>query len=329
MGPVRSVRNQYLGVNAHLHSALQDEGGWGNFHTRHIVHLADWLNRQVRSLGYIAVVEDSLQIRRMDESVRRPKSDITIYDVQPLRAGDRPAATQGGVGLLLPLTAAFDLPELSEKPYRAVAIYEQAGVAQQGREPVAWLEVLSPSNKRPGDDAEAYLRKRRDLLDSGIVFVELDYLHETPPTFSFLPDYSAAPREPARPYRIVVCEPRPRREDGWMRLVEFGVDEQIPTLAIPLNGPDLLSCDFDLAYQTTFEAAYLGDLVDYATLPVHFDRYSPADQARIANRILAVLAAAQAGADLEAGPLPADTLPLDEALVQLTGLGVGRIAAIE
>ena len=102
MGPVRSVRNQYLGVNAHLHSALQDEGGWGNFHTRHIVHLADWLNRQVRSLGYIAVVEDSLQIRRMDESVRRPKSDITIYDVQPLRAGDGPAAAnQGGVGLLL------------------------------------------------------------------------------------------------------------------------------------------------------------------------------------------------------------------------------------
>lgn len=323
MGPVRSVRNQYLGVNAHLHSALQDAGGWGNFHTRHIVHLADWLNRQVRSLGYVAVVEDSLQIRRADESVRRPKSDITIYDVQPLRAGDGPAAAnQGGVGLLLPLTAAFDLPELSEKPYRAVAIYEQADAMQQGREPVAWFEVLSPSNKRPGDDTEAYLRKRRDLLDSSIVFVELDYLHETPPTFSFLPDYSAAPREPAHPYRLVICEPRPRREDGWMRLVEFGVDEPIPTLAIPLNGPDLLSCDFDLAYQTTFETAYLGDLVDYATLPVNFDRYSPTDQARIANRMLVVLAAAQAGTDLEAGPFPPAELPLNEAMEQLTALGI-------
>jgi hypothetical protein len=324
MGPVRSVRNQYLGVNAHLHSLLQDEGGWGNFHTRHIVHLADWLNRQVRSLGYIAVVEDSLQIRRADESVRRPKSDITIYDVQPLRAGNQPAAaTQGGVGLILPLTAAFDLPELSEKPYRAVAIYEQVGAAQQNREPVAWLEVLSPSNKRPGDDAEAYLRKRRDLLDSGIVFVEIDYLHETPPTFSFLPNYSAAPQEPAHPYRLVICEPRPRHEDGWMRLVEFGVDEPIPTLAIPLNGPDVLSCNFDQVYRTTFETAFLGDLVDYASLPPNFDRYSPADQARIANRMLAVLVAAQAGADLEAGPLPITALPLSEAQTQLHALGVG------
>jgi hypothetical protein len=323
MGPVRSVRNQYLGVNAHLHSTLQGEGGWGNFHTRHIVHLADWLNRQVRSLGYIAVVEDSLQIRRADEPSRRPKSDITIFDLQPLRTGDPQAgATQGSVGLLLPLAAALDMPELSEKPYRAVAIYEQAGPAQQTREPVAWIEVLSPSNKRIGDDAEAYLRKRRDLLDSGIVFVEVDYLHETPPTFAFLPDYSTMPQEPARPYRVVVCEPRPRHEDGWVRLVEFGVDELIPTIEIPLNGADLLPCAFAQVYRTTFETGFLGDLVDYATLPVNFDHYSPTDQARIANRMLAVLAAAQSGADLEAGPLPVATLSLDEAMGQLAGLGV-------
>ena len=105
-----------------------------------------------------------------------------------------------------------------------------------------------------------------------------------------------------------------------MRLVEFGVDEPIPTLAIPLNGSDLLPCDFDLAYQTTFEAAYLGDLVDYANLPVNFDRYSPADQARIANRMLAVLAAAQAGADLEAGPVHVHALSLEAALSQLAML---------
>lgn len=125
MGPVRSVRNQYLGINAQLHSILQSDGGWGNFHTRHIVHLADWLNAQVRSRGYVAVVEDSLQIRRADETIRRPKSDSTIYDMQALRSHNLPMAPQDGVGLLLPFTAVFDVSPLSEKPYRAVAIYEQ------------------------------------------------------------------------------------------------------------------------------------------------------------------------------------------------------------
>lgn len=324
MDPVRSVRNQYLGVNAHLHSMLQGEGGWGNFHTRHIVHLADWLNAQLRSLGYVAIVEDSLQIRRADEPSRRPKSDITIYDLQPLRAAEPPGpAMESGVGVLLPLAAVLDPPSLSEKPYHAIAIYEQPGAIGQGREPVVWLELLSPSNKRPGDDAETYLRKRRDLLDSGIVFVEIDYLHETPPTFASIPDYSAAPREPARPYRLVVCEPRPRREAGWARLVEFGVDEPIPAVAIPLNGPDLLNCDFATVYRTTFEIGFLGDLVDYRQLPMHFDRYSPADQARIARRMLAVLRAARAGGDLEAGALPVAALSLEDALGQLGGLGIG------
>jgi hypothetical protein len=318
MGPVRSVRNQYLGVNAHLHSTLQGEGGWGNFHTRHIVHLADWLNGQVRALGYVAVVEDSLQIRRADEPIRRPKSDITVFDLQPLRTiSPLASSTQGGVGLLLPLSAVFDLPELSEKPYRGIAIYEQTGAARQAREPVAWLELLSPSNKRPGSDAESYLRKRRDLLDSGIVFVEIDYLHETMPTVASIPDYSATPHESAHPYRIAVCEPRPRHEDGWVRLVEFGVDEPIPPVAIPLNNADLLSCDFAQVYQTTFETGFLGDLVDYATLPINFDRYSPADQTRIANRMLAVLTAAQAEVDLETGPFAATALSLETALTQM------------
>ena len=324
MGPVRSVRNQYLGVNAHLHSLLQGEGGWGNLHTRQIVHLADWLNARLRALGYVAVVEDSLQIRRADESIRRPKSDITIYDLQPLRASS-PAMSlaHGSLGVVLPLAAVLDAPLLSEKPYHAVAIYEQAMGAGQRRDPVVWLEFLSPTNKRHGDDAETYLRKRRDLLDSGIVFVEIDYLHETPPTFAHVPDYSAAPQEPARPYRIVVCEPRPHRADGWAQLIEFGVDEPIPTVAIPLNGPDLLLCDFDHVYQTTFATGFLGDLVDYGQLPPHFDRYSPADQARIARRMLAVLNAAQAGADLEAGAFPVAEVSLDEALRQLGALEVG------
>ena len=40
--PVHQRDNQYRGVNAHLHSLLQREGGgWEMFHAAHITHLID------------------------------------------------------------------------------------------------------------------------------------------------------------------------------------------------------------------------------------------------------------------------------------------------
>lgn len=102
---------------------------------------------------------------------------------------------------------------------------------------------------------------------------------------------------------------------------EFNVDQAIPALTIPLNGDDALAFNFDQPYQKTYtETLYGLELVDYRQLPQHFDRYSPTDQARIANRIVAVLQAAQAGVDLESGPFLVGTLPLAEALASVETL---------
>jgi hypothetical protein len=217
-------------------------------------------------------------------------------------------------GLVFPMSAILDTNPRSDRPYSAIALYERAGP----HTPVAWLEVLSPSNKRPGADAEAYRRKRRDLLDSGIISVEINYLHETQPMLLSAADYDALP------YRITVLDPRPDTQHGLVSLNAFTVDAPIPTVIIPLSGEDRLAFDFDAPYQRLFQEMLYGlDTVDYATLPPNFDRYSPTDQARIANRMLAILAAAQSSADLEAEPFPTAALPLDEALGRLTGLGVG------
>src|SRR6202011_1559181 len=52
---------------------------------------------------------------------------------------------------------------------------------RQGRELVAVIELLSPSNKRPGEDREQYLAKRRELLRSPAHLVEIDLLRGGPP----------------------------------------------------------------------------------------------------------------------------------------------------
>jgi hypothetical protein len=105
-----------------------------------------------------------------------------------------------------------------------------------------------------------------------------------------------------------------------LRVHEFDVDTPIPTMTVPLSGDDLLDFDFDAPYQRTFEAATYGAyLVDYAQLPMEFERYSRADQMRIARRMLAVMEAVRDGVDLAAIPAPLDVkdVTLEDALEAL------------
>ncbi len=311
---VRSVRNQYLGINAHLHSLWQGQGGWGDFHARHIVHLADTLSAQLESLGYVARVEESVQIRRLDDNTLSPRADVLIYDTKPPR--ETGSAAPGALTLsLLELVA----EPLSDKPFRAVAIYSVA----RSERPVAWLELLSPTNKGASADADAYRSKRMQLMVGGLVFIELDYLHESPPSFPTIRPYAMRNGKHYRfdqsyPYRIALIDPRPRLELGRAHLEGIDLDQPLPTLEIPLEGADHVSFDFNTVYHKTLTEGRLTRDVDYSQLPLNFDRYSPDDQARIARRMLATCAMAARGDDLEAGPFAVDaTLGLDEALERL------------
>src|SRR5436853_7332364 len=101
---VHSIKNQYVGINAHLHSLWQAQGGWVEFHTRHIVHLADALKAVLLPMGYTAALEPSLQIRRIDspQPSEYPESDVSIYDLNPARpAHPLTASPTGTVGELV------------------------------------------------------------------------------------------------------------------------------------------------------------------------------------------------------------------------------------
>jgi hypothetical protein len=315
MKPVKPVKNQYRGINAHLHSHWQAKGGWDEFHFDHITHLSAALRLQLRPMGYIVGSQNSLQIRRMDEPARRPEADVTIYDPDPVRSRQpvTSAVTAPQVVHLLDVLEIYE--EVS--PYRSIVIYDQPGKGT----PVAWIELLSPSNKPGGQDAEIYKRKRQDILQTGIVFVELDYLHESSPTFLKIPDYrtrGATDRSQAgsSPYRIVVADPRPIFNEGDAYIYAISVDDLLPVVKIPLSSGDIVEFDFNPPYQRTFEEDFCGDNVDYTQLPLNFDRYSDADKARILSRSLAVLRASEQGISLEQQPEPVEVLALDEVLKQ-------------
>jgi hypothetical protein len=266
--PVRSRKNQYIGINAHLHSLLQANSKWISFHTRHITHLADALTDQLEPMGYVVDVEVSLQVRQAADFLLRPRADVLIYDPLPTRSPPS-SEMRSARGEWIPLPELFAERDYSEKPYRAITIS-----SEDSGEPVVWIELLSPSNKGDSADAESYRAKRMSLLVGGLVFVEIDYLHETPPTFEGIHTYHPLPGRPsfpdAHPYQIVIADPRPKLEKGRAQKPGFDVDESIPTLDIPLNAEDVLTFDFDAPYQETFEKTRFGKKIDYAELPLNF-----------------------------------------------------------
>jgi hypothetical protein len=314
MQPVRSIKNQYPGINAHLHSYWQGAKKWNRFHNFYIGRLMASLKVQLIPLGYTAEMEESLQIRRVGDDLYNPKADILLSDLK-LRGERQPYILSSPAAQIMMIDELVEFEQDREHPYFSLAIYERSNPG----DPIAWIELLSPSNKGGRLDAQTYLDKRRELLRSGLVFVELDYLHETPSTFETIPDYTR--HEPkSSPYRMVVLDPHPDFNVGPAYLYAFNVDQAMPKVKIPLKGKDVLEFDFEAVYQQVFEEGVYGYDVDfdYTQLPMNFDRYRPDDQARIVSRMLAVLKAAHAGIDLEANaPLPVEQVSLEDGLKRL------------
>jgi len=202
--------------------------------------------------------------------------------------------------------------------YKAIRIFSD----RRFEVDLAWIELLTPENKPPTDNFEIYRYRRFEKMNSGAVFVELDYLHQTPATLNSLPDYAARPpgqpfKPHSHPYNIIVFQSRHDWITGHTLTYGFSVDEAIPTVEIPIGKDDSVSADFDTLYQGLFAENFYGNRIDYRQLPVNFSLYSDADKARIVSRMLAVLTAHQAGENLEGAPVPVKTVDLDEGLTRL------------
>ncbi len=147
--------------------------------------------------------------------------------------------------------------------------------------------------------------------------VSSEFFDEPPPTFSRWADYTRAEPD-SHLYRMVVLDPRPDMKTGPADPNEFDMDAVIQTVRIPLTAGNSLGFNFGAAYMKMFEEmAYGLEPLDYAELPMNFDRYGKADQTCIAARILAVLEAARNGVDLETGPFPVKEVELEAALAQI------------
>lgn len=146
------------------------------------------------------------------------------------------------------------IPVLVPVPQKIHEIYLE--IWDRSEECVTVIEVLSPKKKRPGRGRELYERQREAIFGSNTHFVEIDLLRGWEPSSIYGPDE-------AGDYRILISrsEQRPRAQ-----LFTWNVMESIPSIVLPLTGPDELLIDLKSAVDVACDRTDL--LVNYQQAPL-------------------------------------------------------------
>jgi hypothetical protein len=265
-------KNPYPGINPHLNSLLQRQGGgWHGFHTHLLVTIADSLNA-VFPEYYYAEVETSLQILTYDVDtlplITNPKNTIAdvLVSKKPVPHETIAAGETNTPTLTLPIMTDIEGEEIP-----GLVIYTKPGHA------ITRIEVLSPANKPGGSHYGQYLQKRAETLYAGLQLVELDFLHERPPILPNLAAYSRR-ENGAFPYHVLVTDTRTGITHGKTDVYSFGIMDAAPTIAVPLEGSDSVALDVQAVYNATFSKRPYPDKVDYTRTPHNFETYTELDR---------------------------------------------------
>lgn len=155
---------------------------------------------------------------------------------------------------------------------------------RESLELVAVIELLSPSNKRPGSDGRReYLGKREAVLLSGTHLVELDLLRggQRLPTVEPLPPadfYALVSRAARRPVIDVY---------GW------SLRQRLPVIPVPLAGAnETVALDLQTIFATVYDRAGYDYSLDYRAA---LEPPLPEADAVWVQAVLAAAAAPQSG----------------------------------
>jgi len=220
---------------------LEQEEVWQDFHQSFLPLIRAVLAEQVRP-AYVVKVEEHLFIHELGAEERRllGRSDVAL-------------ARGGGPSGAHATAAVLEAPSYARLPV-AVDIERHAYLEirdRRGRELITVIELLSPSNKRPGPDREQYLGKRLQFLHGNVHLVEIDLLR-------------GGPRLPVDglvecDYYALVSRWEDRAQTGvW----PIGIREPLPVLPIPLRAPDPHArLDLQAVLHRLYDDAGYGDYI--------------------------------------------------------------------
>jgi len=198
---------------------LEHPRSWPNFHHRLITAIAIHLGPQLRP-KYRVVVEEAMYQTGTPDSLLVGIPDVAVQKSVRAREEDT-VAVGSGVAIAQPIEVELPMPSIIRQGYLEIRDVATSEV-------VTVLEVLSPTNKRPGEGRLTYAAKRQTILASAANFVEIDLLRQWTPLIE-------APEALAAHYRILVSASaqRPRAD-----LYAFKLPDPIPVFPLPLGVDD-------------------------------------------------------------------------------------------
>lgn len=222
---------------------------WEDFHTRMIVTLSDQIVPTVQPKYFVRAEQRVYVERGGSRAPQIMRADIGVATAQSTRPHRDRAAT---VGTIEPIDVLLGLPEEVVEPF--LTIRDRSSL-----EVVTVIELLSPSNKRPGSVGRAeYIAKRDAILNTRANLVEIDLVRGgTPiPTDSPLPDTE---------YRVLVSRARRR---PIAEAYCWGLRDLTARVPIPLSGDDTdASIDLQSAIELVYERAGYRHSIDYDVSP--------------------------------------------------------------
>jgi hypothetical protein len=188
---------------------------WPGVHNGLIAALQLSLAPQLRPRYYVAI-EERLYITEPDQRVFVGHPDLAIIGQPVAETALKPAPSASSV-----LMVQVPMPDEVQENYLEVRETRTNHV-------LTVLEILSPTNKRPGRGRRLYEDKSMEVLASRTHLVEIDLVRAGEPMPIMGDDRASA-------YRILVsrgdCRPK-------ATLYAFGVRQPIPPFSLPLKPTD-------------------------------------------------------------------------------------------
>lgn len=243
------------------------ERHWGDVHHSLVTYARDQLQPELPA-GLRARVEERVVVAPQLGPPRNIYPDVRIVET----AGKRSSGANGRSMVAVAEPLRFLLDESETQGFIEIRNVTAGGSL------ITVIEILSPTNKKPGEGQDQYLRKQRELMDGGVSLVEIDLLREG--------DWVLAmPRAWLKPYQqtpyraLVQRATQPRAAEYY----PLALTERLPAIRIPLRAADE---DVPLDLQALIDKCYANggyDDIDYTQPP---DPPLTAQESRWAKRVL-------------------------------------------
>ncbi len=209
---------------------------WRDVHTSMIVYARDQLQSRLPS-DLRARVEERVVVESPVAEPRGVFPDVRVFETDRAGGQTAPAPAWQTSKLALPgqlaggTAAAPLLLDVRDEP--TTETFLEIREVGAGHRLITAIEVLSVTNKFPGEGQEKYLLKRSELLAGGVNLVEIDLLRSGIRV-------EAAPLEaipPAQRTPYYACVRRATRLSK-AEVYPIALRERLPTIRIPLRAKD-------------------------------------------------------------------------------------------